>query len=258
MTPEEKTGIPQDAQDWHPAEKAAPPETTEDANQSPTEESARPQSEAVIHLQPTRENPIKEMRIGLWQTLGQVDRPTRVVVTMEDGRTASIPWEQAEEHLPPEFKDARELGERARRLERQSRNLVYAIRGGTDVMQSRGHVKDALLRPLGKERPAMRYLNRTTDLDDEISGIAQESFMELRRMTNGRESRARELDELRTHLDNCEQRLNEIRGEAFRDLPKIQEVYEHVYLKPVQESRRVSDGSQPEMPESKNKKSLPQ
>lgn len=69
---------------------------------------------AVEKFQPTSENPVKEVAIGLEHTLGRFDYPTRIKVTLKDGRTGDMPWEEAEPHLPPEFRIVRKLGEQAR------------------------------------------------------------------------------------------------------------------------------------------------
>lgn len=234
MTPEDEKGIPSDAAEWHP----------------------NPQS-AVERFQPTPENPIQEIRIGLWQTLGQVERVTRVVMILKDGRTADMPWEEAEPLLPPEFRVARELGDRARRLERQASNFADSIRSGTDVMERSGHLKDALLRPFGAQRPALRSLVSAEDLAREISEIAQESFLELRRMTNAHESHAEEIQNLAERLDGCERRLEHLRADTFRQIPKVQAEYDQVYRRLAKKSKRLESGSDTGIPESEETKDDP-
>lgn len=258
-------GSPPDAAEWHPPEeelegdpttqateeKPSPQrqETPED-DQETTE--ARPET-AVELFQPTPENPIEEVRIGLWQTLGQVDHPTRVVMRLKNGETGDIPWEKAEALLPPEYRTARELGQRARVLQRQASNLATAIRGGTDVMQRQGHIKDALLRPLDKTRPALANLYLVDDLVGEIADIGQESFLELRRMTNARQSRQGEIQELADRLNDCEQRLEAARSKTFRELPSVQATFDRYYPPTPEDQKQVGGGNRPELadPEAK-------
>ena len=139
---------------------------------------------AIEKFQITSENPIEKFVIGLKHTFGHFECPTRIVVTLKDGRTGDMSWEEAESHLPPEFKIVRKLGERARQIEKKAFDLENSIRSGTDVMERSGHIKDALYKSLNKERPALQYLNDVGELSKEIDEIAQQSFLQLRQMAD--------------------------------------------------------------------------
>lgn len=236
MNTEREKGIPPDAAEWHPPEtesetkKEDDPEVAEPPPVGENEVATTPQS-AVEQFRPTPENPIEKIEIGLWHTLGQYDRPTRVVMTLKDGRTADIPWEEAEPLLPPEFRAARELGERARQVEREVTRFEDSIRGGTDVMNRFGHLKDALLRPFRIERPSLRYLREADRLAEEISDIAQQSFLELQEMAEDLKSHIEKIQELTQRLVTCEGRFEELRANTFRDLPKVQSEHERFYGK---------------------------
>lgn len=193
-------------------------------------ESAKPPEAGLETVRPTPENPIKEIRIGLWHTLGQVHFPTRAVIILEDGREASIPWKEAEELLPPEYKTARKLGERARKLQRESSNLENAIRGGTDIMKRSGHLKDSALELLGRKRPTLAFFEQVGILHKRLEEVGQECFYELRRMTNLRASRQSEIDELARQIDEIELELTTVRTEIFEKIPTVKLEYERVYM----------------------------
>ncbi|MDP3956260.1 MAG: hypothetical protein Q8Q18_03400 [bacterium] len=195
---------------------------------------------ALVQIRLTEKNPIETMVIGLRQTMGQVDMPTRVVATLKDGQEISIPWEQAERMLPPEYKTARELGQRARRLERTANYLDIAIRVGTDVMEISGHIKNELLELIGRKTKAVQHLETIEDLISEISNIAQESFLELRRMTNARESHAPEINALSDKLDYCEKRLDQLRDDVFSNFENVQPHYEE-YVSKKQRDERLQE-----------------
>ncbi|MFC1617802.1 hypothetical protein ACFL2B_00815 [Patescibacteria group bacterium] len=257
MTSEQGKGIPRDAAEWHP------PKTEPATDEVPEKEDAKtdsaevekevvgketpPEETAVERVRPTRDNPIQEMRIGLQHTMGQADKPTRVVATLKDGAKLDIPWKQAEKLLPAEYKEARELGERARKLEREATRLATAIRAGTDVMKRSGHIKDGLLRIIGSKTKAYKYLQEADKLYDEISHIAQESFMELRRMTNTKESHAKEIDALTAKLDDCENSLQETYTNAFQDFPRAEAEYKKFAPKNLPKLKKSTDPNQPKL-----------
>ena len=187
---------------------------------------------AIEKFQPTPENPVKDIKIGLEHTLGHFVYPTRVVITLEDGRTGDMPWEEAEQHLPPEFKIVCKLGEQTRQLEQKAFDLENSIRGGTDVMKRSGHIKDAWFRPLNKKRPELQYLNDSAELSKKIDKIAQESFLLLRQMADdggAQESHAKTIQELFSHLDIYQNKLNDLCEKVFQKLPKVKDTYENVF-----------------------------
>lgn len=226
------------------------PSVTEEAPKD--EEQEVNQSESAIEkFQPTQENPIEKFTIGLQHTLGHFECPTRIVVTLKDGRTGDMTWEEAEPHLPPEFKIVRKLGERARQIEGDAFDLETSIRGGTDVMKRSGHVKDALLQPLKKKRPALQYLSATIETSKEIDKIAQKSFLLLRQMADdggAQENHANDIKELFSDLDSCQNKLDDLRKKAFQKFPDVQHMYEKVFQRPEKEKSLKGD-TNPELSE---------
>lgn len=189
------------------------------------EEQARATS-SLEKFHPTPENPIAEIRIGLYYNADQYFRPTRVVMKLKDGTFADMPWDQAEAILPPEFRIARELGENGRELGRQINDLITAVQTKTDVMHRSGHVKDALLGLLGQTRKPLQYLNEADKLKDEVSDVAQQSFLEMRRMAKSRESHANELQILTERLAVCQNKFNELSNAIFQDKPLVRDQYQ--------------------------------
>lgn len=208
---------------------------------------------AIEKFQITSENPIEKIDIGLKHTLGHFLFPTRIVVTLKDGRIGDMSWEEAEPHLPPEFRIVRELGEQARLIEKKAFDLENSIRGGTDVMKRSGHIKDASFRLLMKKRPALQYLNDVVKLSKEIDEIAQQSFLQLRQMADdggAQESHAETIQELFSCLKLCQSKLDDLCEKAFQQFPKVKDMYENVF-RGLEEEKSLKGGIDLELPESK-------
>lgn len=251
---EDEQKIPLDAAEWHPPEEEPTLEKTSGVTalkSQPNEiqvESSLPEL-AVEKIKPTAINPIEKVTVGLWQTLGHFDRPTRIVLTLKDGTTADMPWKEAERRLPPEFRIARELGEQARQSELEASDLVNSIRSGTDVMKRSGHIKDALLRPLRLQRPSLRYLNIVAELASEFDGIAQQSFLELRQMMDIRESHKDQIQQLSSRLNLCQRQLEEVRINLFQDLPRVHDMHEEMFRRQTGAKKSLKNDTRDELPE---------
>lgn len=227
MDHEGNNEIPPEAADWHPpAENTEPVAVPVDHSTRESDALVGQDNKSLERVSPTPENPIQEIRIGLQHTLGMVTHPTRIVMIMKDGSSADMPWEQAEAILPPEYRVARELGEKALELQRFVGSFETAIRAGTDVMKPSGHMKDAVLKLAGQRSKSLQYLQEASDLFLEVGTIRQESFLELRRMTNARESHAEQLRALSEQLEECEHRFDALREKISADKPEVIRKYE--------------------------------
>lgn len=199
---------------------------------------------AVEKFHPTPENPVARVTIGLWQTLGSYEFPTRVILELKDGRAAQLPWEEAEKFLPESFATVKKIAEEARELEKEANDLENSIRAGTDVMETSGHLKDALLRPIGKERPALKYLNLAADLTRNIDEIAQQSFIFLRKMAEpgglAQDGLQDEFEKIAKDFEECRKKMDELRPEIFQKLPNVKDKYFNVFKKSRDEYNRAN------------------
>ena len=252
MTLDDEQRIPPDAAEWHPPEEEPEHERIPAAQELETQHNVPEENKNLPALptekvRPTAKNPIEEVTVGLWQTLGHYDAPTRIILTLKDGSTAEMPWEQAEPLLPPEFRTARELGQSARQLERKINHLMTAIRQETYVMQGSGGLKGGLRRLVGMEYRPLQYLNTLAELADEVDKIAQESFLELRQMTNIHGTYQDRIPELTSSLELCQQKLEEIVASISGDLPKVQDTYD-LYQRNLLDRKSLKSDSHAKLP----------
>lgn len=251
MTLEDEQRIPSDAAEWHPPEEEPEPEKIPAAQELETQHNVPEETKNLPALpaekvRPTAKNPIEKVTVGLWHTLGHYDAPTRIILTLKDGSTAEMPWEQAEPLLPPEFRTARELGQSARQIELKITHLMIAIRQETYVMQGSGGLKGGLRRLVGMEHRPLQYLNTLAELTNEVDKVAQESFLELRQMADIHGTYQNKIPELASRLNLCQQKLDEILANISGDLPKIQDTY-NLYQRELLDRKSLRGDSRPEL-----------
>lgn len=253
MTIEDEQRIPSDAAEWHPPEEGPEHKNIPAAQELETQHNVSKETKnlpalPVEKVRPTAKNPIEKVTVGLWHTLGHYDAPTRIILTLKDGSTAEMPWEQAEPLLPPEFRTARELGQLARQIERRITHLDIAIRHETYVMQGSGGLKGGLRRLVGMEHRPLQYLNTLAELSEEVDKIAQESFLELRQMADIHEIDQNKIPELTSRLELCQQKLEEILTNISQRLPKVKDTYE-LYQRERLEREALSQDNHTKLPE---------
>lgn len=255
MSIENEKGIPAEAMDWQAPEEKPRMENdikTNDQEKDPeTIEIKNTENLPEISEQnfsPNPKNPIEKVTVGLYQNLGHFENPTRIILTLKDGSTSEMAWEKAEPFLPPEFRQARELGERANELESKAMALQNAVASGTDVRERSGHIKDFLFKLTGNKRPALKYLEASFELTQKIGKVAQESFLELRRMANIHEKYDNQIAELTAQFDQLQQEFEEAMTNSFQTMPKVKQMYEEIF-NPERKRSSLKNDNRPELPD---------
>ncbi|MFC1663316.1 hypothetical protein ACFL04_04120 [Patescibacteria group bacterium] len=181
---------------------------------------------ALDNYEPIAENPIEKVQIGLAHNVGMYDKPTRVVMTLRDGKQVSLPWEKAVDLLPPAFKESSDLGFRAQELFQDAVDFDLAVTQGSDLFSKKDRVVGRILSLAGKETRSYGYAEKVQDVKHQFSDLNNEAFKNLQKMIEVKGLDTTELERIRGEIDDLEREYTKAKGEIMLHYPEVKRIYE--------------------------------